>query len=232
MSQPPQASRFTPAAPSRPAPAPPTPVDLAAHARHMRRWTFMMVGGALLLAVVFIGVQLFLMKGISKHHDNEADKQQPPAWTTQTTSGLGKPFSASRERPTVTQKTQDETLLSVIGNLEGAHLYQTFLNIGLLADARGKDVYSPQQAAELLDAINLFIDNAAEQLANVPPSSYPTDVDRKEMELAGIVTTLLRRQTRELKAYWDTGDPVHEQSFQKARSEAWEKIKIIAHVQE
>jgi hypothetical protein len=199
--------------------------DLAAHSTHMRRWTFLMIGGTLLLAGGFVGVQIYLMKSSSRTRDEGAGKT-PPAWTNQT------PLSRSHPVPTPVVDTPSksdphETMLDAISGLTRAHLSQTYLNIGLLADAAEKQVYSFVDANNLLDEINNFIDEVERQFIQLPPSLFKTEEDRKYMEQARSVTTLLRAETKELKAYWATGDVEHAARFQKAREEAGAGIEKL-----
>ena len=194
----------------------------------MRRWTFLMIGGTLLVAGGFVGIQIYLMKSSTKTHDEGAGKTPAPAWATQTP--LSRPHPVSPPvLDTPAKSDPQETMLDAISGLTRAHLSQTFLNIGLLADAAEKQVYSFADSNNLLDEINNFIDEVERQFIQLPPSLFKSEEDRKYMEQARTVTTLLRAETKELKAYWAAGDMEHADRFQKAREEAGSGIEKLTH---
>ena len=207
-----------------------TPINSTTHltvqGTRMRRWTFLMIGGTLLLAGGFVGVQIYLMKSSSRTRDEGAEKTSPPAWTTQTSPS--RPHQIPPPVVDVPSKSDpQETMLDAISGLTRAHLSQTFLNIGLLADAAEKQVYSFADSNNLLDEINNFIDEVERQFIQLPPSLFKSEEDRKYMEQARTVTTLLRAETKELKAYWATDEEEHAARFQKAREEAGAGIEKL-----
>src|SRR5438045_3615293 len=114
-------------------PAPPAPPDFTAQ---MRRWTFLIIGGTVLVAGGFIGVQLYLLKSVPKAPDEETPTR--PAWALSMEDRSARPLPAPRDPHPADASPKadaDETLLGVVGTLTFANLYQTDLNIGLLADA-------------------------------------------------------------------------------------------------
>ena len=180
-----------------------TPPDHTAQASQMRRWTFMMIGGTVLLAVGFISVQIYLLKSMTKPRDADADKAPPPAWTTQT-SNL--PPQAATETDTTPKADPREPLLTVIRDQTKENLYQTFLHIGLLGDSLNDPDKRPLPLADaevVLVDINKFLDRVELHLEQVPPTEFITEQDRKEMELAATVVTQLRTMTQELKGHFD-----------------------------
>jgi hypothetical protein len=219
-------SRFKPAVQSVPANSP----DVATR---MRRWTFLMIGGTLLLATCFVGVQIYLMKASAKPHEEPTDRNGQPPWASQTAPGQARSllFKAQEAAP----KTDAmDAMFDVVSGLTRAHLSQTNLNIGLLADAaeNEKPSYSVAELSGLLEDINNFIDEVEKQFIQLPPSAFKTEEDRKDMELARTITTLLRVQTKELKAYWVEGTKEHVDRFKKARQDAEAGIRKMAHAPE
>src|SRR5438552_14730240 len=61
------------------------------------------------------------------------------------------PASRTDEGPrTASERRQ---LLETVGTLTAAHCYQTYVNIGLLADARAKGTYADKDASKVLDSV-------------------------------------------------------------------------------
>jgi hypothetical protein len=209
-----------------------------------------MIGGTLLLAAGFIGAQIYLLKTMSKTHDADIGDKPPaaPAWLTTTLPTETKTDVkhellearlaevarlASLHQQWVAETVPEQGLrLNAIGSMTGMHLYQTFLNIGLTADLFEKKVYTIDVAKGLLEQIGNFNDAAERQLIQIPPSSFKTEEDRQGMELARTVTTLLRTEMKELKAFWETGDADHLARYHKAREETWLNIKKLARIKE
>jgi hypothetical protein len=119
-----------------------------------------------------------------------------------------------------------EPVTTAIGGLTASHLYQTHLNLGLLADAVEKDVYTPAQGKKVLDEINTLVDTVEMQLDRVAPTALKPE-ERKALERVLAITAQLRTQAKELREYWDSDDEVLAKQFQKARAEAWVGIKEL-----
>ena len=114
--------------------------------------------------------------------------------------------------------------LETVGLLAGVHLYQTHLNIGLLADAAESDVYTTEEANKLLDGVVAMMDTVDMELAGAPDR----DASQKARDVAG----LLRTEAAELRAYWDNGDQDHVDRFHKAREQAWAGVKTFLHIED
>src|SRR5262249_15611171 len=97
---------------------------------------------------------------------------------------------------------QDRSL-EAVGGLSAAHLDQTYLNIGLLADATEKDAYSDEDARKILTTITVWVDNIDQQLGRLSDAGIDPE-DQKKIAQVRSLTGLLRTQAKELRAYWDT----------------------------
>jgi hypothetical protein len=139
---------------------------------------------------------------------------------------------AEKEKPKEKEKGPSAAeLLPALGTLTGAHLYQGYLNIGMLADGAEAEVYSPQQAKRLLGTVSALLDAADRQLARLPEEKLP-EKEREPLKRARQIQALLRLQVKELRAYWDKGDKKHAESFHKARKEAWALLKDLLALDE
>src|SRR5262249_61975628 len=93
--------------------------------------------------------------------------------------------------------------LEAMGGLTVAHLYQSYLNIGLLADATENDVYTEAEAKKMLARVVALMDKVDEQLGATSETLSEPD-NQKTLAQVRQLTTLLRLQAKELVAYWDT----------------------------
>jgi hypothetical protein len=141
------------------------------------------------------------------------------------------PAAVMDRKPAVPAAPAAEPLLEALGGLTAASLYQTYLNIGLLADATEHAVYAPADARKVLQTVTDLIDTADRQLAALPEAGLQED-ERKALARSRTLLGLMRTQTRELRAYWDTGKKEHAAQFHKAREEAWAGIKDTLGIKE
>jgi hypothetical protein len=124
-----------------------------------------------------------------------------------------------------------EAVVEALGGLMASHLYQTYLNIGLLADSVEGEVYDKEEARKLLDTVAGLMTAVEQQLDRVGRQSLKAE-ERKAVEQARLVTASLRNQTRELMEYWDKGEKDHVARFHQARQDSWIGIKNLLNIQE
>jgi hypothetical protein len=245
----------------RPVPRPAAPAPQAAPpAPASRRWLVSVGAGAGALLVALIVGQVYLFKVLSRRGEGGPNGQQAgapeqPRTDTPARDRDGRPLepivrgpdrfdqaAADRSRQDETKPEEQrpqqpprddgrEALLGALGTLTAAQLYQTYLNIGLLADATAKEVYPAATARKLLDEVTGMLDTVEGQVARVPEEALRPE-DRKALARAREVAVLLRTQARELRAYWETDDEARVMKYQKAREEAWAGIKELLNVKE
>ena len=83
--------------------------------------------------------------------------------------------------------------LESLGSLTAAHLYQCFLNIGLLADARESDVYTAAESEKLLDSVTRMLDSVDRRLGQLLSDGLK-DEDKEAVENARQLGELLLAQ--------------------------------------
>ncbi len=137
---------------------------------------------------------------------------------------------AEPNRPANVSEVKDRSL-ETMGSLTAAHVYQGFLNIGLLADARESEVYTEAEAEKLLDSVTRMLDTVDRRLARMLDDSM-NEEDKEAVEHARQLSGLLRTQARELRAYWQTGDKEHAEKFQKARQQSWSGIQAVLGIED
>lgn len=142
----------------------------------------------------------------------------------------------SGSRLLVGNDQQPNPVLETLGSLTAVHLYQTYLNLGFLADGVEYDAYTQADAKALLAAIVDMIDNVDQQLRRLGADGLGPE-DRENLGKVRSLIGLLRAQASELRAYWDTPETdskakkEHEANFHAARKKAWTGIQQLLNVE-
>jgi hypothetical protein len=142
-----------------------------------------------------------------------------------------KPPEARAPLPMPAAAVPADRLIEAVGGLTAAHLYQTYLNIGFLADATEGDVYSQADAKKLLETVTGIVDAVEKQLDRITEAGLKAE-DQKALQDTRRLLTPMRTQIKELQAYWETGEKEHATLFHKAREETWAGIKSLLGIQE
>ncbi len=133
--------------------------------------------------------------------------------------------AAEASHPALPGEGRDDAL-EALGSLTAANLYQSYLNIGLLADARESDVYTAAEAEKLLDSVTRLLDSVDRQLERTVGGNLKSE-DREAVQQTRRLGAQLRSQAGELRAYWRTGKKEHAEQFQQARRESWTEIREL-----
>jgi hypothetical protein len=145
--------------------------------------------------------------------------------------GPAAPLAAASTPATVTPpKTASQRMLETLGGLSAAHLYQSYLNIGLLADAVENDSYSEAQANGMLATVTSLMDMVDRHLDQLGSTDMPKE-DRQDMERIRDLAQLLRSQVTSLRAYWRTGDARDARRYHQARDKAWSGLSDVLGLQ-
>jgi hypothetical protein len=189
------------------------------------RWAVAVIGSTLVLTIVGLVAMIVHLRYSGRHAEGgpEADAREPDrrpdtADRNGKPSGEADPGGSARKRPRPT-----EPVLTLVGGLMTAHLYQSYLNIGLIADGVAKDVYKVEEGKELLETVTRMMDTVERQLAQLPEAELQPE-ERRHLEKARRVLSLLRSQGKELKAYWDTGEEEYIKRFQKIRKDVQQEL--------
>ena len=119
-----------------------------------------------------------------------------------------------------------DAVLGSLGGLMGANLHQSYLNIGLLADAVEGQLYTPDDGRNLLAAVSALIDTTETQMKKLPGANLPPD-DQKQLDRFRAVIPPLKTQVKELELYWATDSKEHADRFQQARIEAQTALEAL-----
>jgi hypothetical protein len=186
-----------PTSPATPAAAASPPA--APRWRPSRRATLVAVTGALFLASNVAGIAYFSNR----------------------TSG-----QAVVPHPAVPTKTTNDRLLEALGCESAVHLYQSYLNIGLIADAVAHKTYTPQEGSNLLSTVAGLMDVVDKQLEGLDKMDIRAE-DREGVQRIRALASLMRVQLASLRAYWLSGDSQHADRYQQTREQAWSELSKI-----
>jgi hypothetical protein len=157
--------------------------------------------------------------------DSSAGRLQAPEKQPGSPLNGGKVTSQPGKPPVI-----PEAVSEALGGLTVSHLYQTYLNIGLLADAYENQVYEKEEAKDTLDTVSGLMSDVEKQLDRV--ARQTKDDEKKFVDQARAVMASLRTQTRELQSYWDSGEKDHVTKFHQARKDSWNGIKELLNIQD
>ena len=212
------------------------------------------IGVTLLMVIGFLGVEVYLLR--TKPHSNEtaanpnentappaanpADKPPAPAGDHKSDKPLPaevavRPGAAKWEEPrirvpsaepAVKMEAPSQPVQALIGGLTMAHLYQTYLNLGLIADGVAKNVYTVEAGNNLLDQLTKVMDTVERQLNQLPTNDQQPD-EKSRVEKVRSLLSMFRSEIKEIKAYWDVGDEQYAKNFQKIHKDAWAEIEKL-----
>jgi hypothetical protein len=109
--------------------------------------------------------------------------------------------------------------LEALGGLSATHLYQSHLNIGLLADGVESETYSVAEADKNLKTVVAMMKLVDGQLAKVTKTGLDPD-DQESLRQIQAVAGLLHTQADALRAYWANGDKTQADRYHAARTAA------------
>src|SRR5262249_29533007 len=124
---------------------------------------------------------------------------------------------------------QRERLLAALGNLTGVHLYQAYLNIGLLADCTESEVYSAEEAQKWLDRTLAQLELVDKQLDALANADLDAE-ERQGIDRCRRTSALLGVQAMELREYWKKSDKEHAARYHKAREAAWASVSDVLQI--
>jgi hypothetical protein len=130
------------------------------------------------------------------------------------------------KKPAVSDKDARTQLLETVGTLAAAHYYQTYLNIGLIADARAEGRYPERDARNVLDSVLALLGTVDKQLDTVAKLDLDKE-DRASLDQMRELATLLRQQGKELLAHWEAGGDDHATRYDELRKKSWAGISKL-----
>jgi hypothetical protein len=190
---------------------------------------------AIVLAVLVATAGSFLLRGSDKTPANsKSDKSALDSTSTQIanpaatdqTSNPSEPAKAVYDSNAALDRRQ---LLESVGALTSASCYQTYLNIGFIADGKAKGAYSEKDAARILDSVLSLLGSIDRNLAAIGKLELDKQ-DRESLDQMRDLSDLLRQQGKELKAYWDSGKEEDGARYDNARKDSWAAIGKVTGI--
>jgi hypothetical protein len=222
---------------------------------HLRRWmvffafaTVAIVGLTWAMGAILINRTLERMDSVvaaakAQPANSKAEPAPKAARPAPVVPAKEKPPAAEVDRPKEPAAKEeqapsaDDRSLEAVGGMTAVHLYQSYINIGLITDAWEFDVYSESETKKLLSTVLGLMDTVDRQVARLPDSDLGPE-DRKRVAQFRQLSALLRVQAKEIRAYWDTpekdvtGQKEHIGKYKQAREEAWAGIREMLNIKE
>src|SRR5262249_14169806 len=155
-----------------------------------------------------------------------ADAAGPPPAAAPAAKPADTPPVADAPKPGGIPKKVDAEraqLLETVGCLTAAHYFQTYLNIGFIAEGKAKGTYTDSDARKVLDSVLSLLNSTDARLDALARIDLDKD-DRERLEQLRAASALLRQQGKELQAYWETGKDENAAKYESLRKNAWATI--------
>jgi hypothetical protein len=125
-------------------------------------------------------------------------------------------------------KAVNERMLETLGCQSAVHLYQSYLNIGLIADSVEHENCSPAEGAKMLNTVASLMDVVDKQLERLTETDFSTE-DIQDIQRIRAISSLMRVQLASLQAYWLSGDRKHADRYHETREKAWVELgKVLS----
>ncbi len=115
-------------------------------------------------------------------------------------------------------------LTEALGLVSGLQLYQTYLNIGLLADVRAEGLYEAGELSQLLGTVVTPLEQVDKQLGRVAAIKGLSKDDVAALARMRKIVGQLQAQGKSLQTFWDTGVQDHGKRYEIARQAAWKEL--------
>jgi hypothetical protein len=141
-------------------------------------------------------------------------------------AGSQQPPARPAEQPAAPPAEPRAQLTETVGLLSGLYLYQTYLNIGLLADGKAERVYDEKAARAVLATVVTPLDAVDKQLAKVGALAQ-TEADRQAAARLRQLVGLLRQQGQQLVTFWDSGKSADGARYEATRQAVWKQLNAL-----
>lgn len=185
------------------------------------RWT----SGLVVILLVVVGTALLARRGTV----SAANEEGPRGVVSSAASAAQHPADVPPAPAAGTASAApDPTSLRTIGTLTAAHFFQTYLNIGLIADGKAKGTYANDDARKMLRSVLSLVDSVDRQLENLGQRTLDQEDCASLQQMRGI-SALLRQQGAELQTSWDSGHSEDAARYESLRQDSYAAIsKLMA----
>lgn len=144
---------------------------------------------------------------------------------------LAMPVVGRAQEPKKEEEPKSDDRLVCIGALAGAHIYTTYGYVGGVADAYANNVYKAEKVQDLMKEVIGLADVSVKQLKTVRNGNL-VEADKKVLDDVVEVYGLLQEEARALSDYTKSKNNDDLQKFEKARTAAWPKIKVVLGIKD
>jgi hypothetical protein len=192
------------------------------------RWTSWILATFLALAAITLMAR---WGNVSAAREEPATSSPPAAAASDVPPPAGARPGPGHPPPaagTVPSTAPDPSALRTIGTLTAAHYFQTYLNIGFIADGKSKGTYSSDDARKVLRSVLSVVDSVDRQLESLGQRTLERD-DCDSLDQMRAISALLRQQGVELQTYWDSGQEQDAARYESLRQNSYTAInKLMA----
>ena len=146
-------------------------------------------------------------------------------WQRTEKAEAGGPLQRFGVRPLPRDRDRQQ-LLEAVGSMAASHYYQTYLNIGFLADGKAQGLYGDKEAKRVLDSLMSVHATVDKQLETVAKLDLEKD-DQTSVNQMRKLSGLLRDQGKELQAYWETGNRERYANYEDLRRQSWTGVSQL-----
>jgi hypothetical protein len=122
-----------------------------------------------------------------------------------------------------TDQEQISELLETVGMLGGLNLYQTYLNVGLIADGKSQGVYGDDDAKELLGSVLTPLETLTERFDKAGKITTSKE-DKAAIARVSKAAGLLKTQGQHLVSFWNDGKESDGNRYEASRKLAYAEI--------
>lgn len=125
------------------------------------------------------------------------------------------------------EKPSDELArVQIIGALTKFYPYQTFLMVGMLADAYQKEVYTAATVQQFLTEVDAMLTDTTKRIELVR-GGFTSDTDKEYFDQVIDICDLLKKQAKGLSDYTKTKSQADLNRYSKAREQVWPQLQEI-----
>ena len=125
----------------------------------------------------------------------------------------------------------EEKLFYGVGHFGSAMLYQSFINIGVIADGYAKKIYPAEQAKAILQTSTHFLTLSENVLKELSAFSI-SETDRKTLTDMRDIVNDLRQEADHFMKYLTSKKDEDVKNFDSFRVSAWGKIRKMMDIKE
>jgi len=132
-----------------------------------------------------------------------------------------------------TCEEREDKLLSAVGGFSAGLLYNTYAVIGSVGDAFGKDAYTAETVADLMNAQKNMADNLIKLIDGLMKDNLLKDEnDKNYITATKDIIAGLKKQAEILADYAKTNSSQQQKAYEQQRQKNWKDISKLMGIEE